>query len=242
MKLGIIADVHADLPSLIAAMELLHKRGAERIVCAGDLVEKGPDGDAVVDTIKAKGIPTVRGNHDSHVRSNQKWLRLDMPRTTFRDTQATTLRLLKDETLDYVEALPTSLVFTLADTHFVVAHGVPSNDLEYLYPTARRSMFEAVVRKARDLDPCVQVLILGHTHAPMVARVLDTWILNPGSVAGLHTSGSNTCGLFTLPECKFEVFDIVTGMRIVPPFLQWPTTPPSVASKQPPSRSSVGDL
>jgi putative phosphoesterase len=242
MKLGIIADVHADLLSLIAALELLHKRGAEQIVCAGDLVEKGPDGDAVVATVKAKGIPTVRGNHDTQARSNQQWVRLDMPRSAFRNSQASSLRLLKDETLDYVEALPTSLVFTMADAHVVVAHGVPFNDLEYLYPTARRSMFETVVRKARDLDPRVHVLILGHTHAPMVARVLDTWILNPGSVAGLHTSGSNTCGLLSLPECKFEVFDIVTGMRIVPPFLHWPANPPSVPPKQPPSHPIISDL
>jgi predicted phosphodiesterase len=173
------------------------------------------DGDAVVATIKAHGIPSVRGNHDHQSRHNQRWMRQHLA-----PTAAVCARLLKPETLEYVTELPATLNVVVADVHIVVAHGIPSNDVQYLYPTSRRSAFESAMRKAQEVDPNVDVLILGHTHLPMMVRVLDRWIFNPGSVAGLHTSGSNTCATLTLPDCKFEVFDLVTGMRIVPPLIQ----------------------
>ena len=48
MRLGLISDIHADLGALDAALGALVERRVDRIVCAGDVVEKGPDGDAVV--------------------------------------------------------------------------------------------------------------------------------------------------------------------------------------------------
>jgi hypothetical protein len=39
-------------------------------------------------------------------------------------------------------------------------------------------------------------------------------------VCGIHTQGTSSCGLLTLPELRFEVFDIITGMRIVPPIIE----------------------
>jgi putative phosphoesterase len=216
MKLGIISDVHADLLSLIAALELLRKLGATQIVCAGDLAEKGTDGDAVVETIKNKQIPTVRGNHDKDVISNQAWLIKN-----YGSDPRLAGRLLMQTTLDYLAVLPPTLTLTLEGVSIVVAHGIPSNDLVYLYPTSRRGAFENAIYEAQDIDPAVKVLIVGHTHLPLIVHTLDTSVFNAGSVARLHTSGSGTCGLLTLPEIKFEVFDLVTGLRIVPPRLTW---------------------
>ena len=216
MKIGIIADIHADLLSLIAALELLHKKGVEHILCAGDLVDKGADGDAVVETIKTKGIPSVIGNHDRVMRPHQVWLKQNLGFDPHIKA-----RLLTQATLDYIDALPPHFKVVLDEVHIVVAHGIPSDDTVYLHGTGPRRMFENALDEARHIDPDVKVLIVGHTHAPLIVRLEDCWILNSGSVAGQHTDGSTTCAVLNLPDCKFEVYDLVTGMRIVPPLIQW---------------------
>ncbi len=55
MKLGLIADVHADLDALQMALSRLKQAGVDSTICAGDLVEKGMDGDAVIDFLQSYG-------------------------------------------------------------------------------------------------------------------------------------------------------------------------------------------
>jgi putative phosphoesterase len=187
------------------------------IICAGDLVERGPDGEAVVQTIRSRKIPSVRGNHDLAVIANQRWLR----EAFFAGDPRVTSRLLTEESLEYLHLLPPTLNLVLGEadvdknTRIVVAHGIPSSDAVYIYPHSSRRAFENAINDARDIDPLVEVLILGHTHQPMIARIGDVYVLNPGSVCGVHTQGTSSCGLLTLPERRFEVFDIITGMRIL---------------------------
>src|SRR6185437_4001235 len=64
MKLGLISDVHGDPVALELAWSHLTVLGADRIVCAGDLVGYGPFPDRVVKIVVERGIASVRGNHD----------------------------------------------------------------------------------------------------------------------------------------------------------------------------------
>src|SRR5215218_5386688 len=64
MRLGVIADVHANLPALRRALSALREAGAERIVCLGDLVGYGAEPDACVEEVLAAGATCVAGNHD----------------------------------------------------------------------------------------------------------------------------------------------------------------------------------
>ena len=64
MKIGLISDIHAQLARLDCAIDILQSQGVDMILCAGDLVNRGHEGDTVVERIRAVKIPTVRGNHD----------------------------------------------------------------------------------------------------------------------------------------------------------------------------------
>ena len=63
-RTAIISDVHGNHPGLLAALADIERQGCDRILCLGDLVEGGPDNEAVIDTIRSRGIASVRGNHD----------------------------------------------------------------------------------------------------------------------------------------------------------------------------------
>ena len=64
VKLGLISDVHGDMTALELAWAHLTVLGADRIVCAGDLVGYGPYPDRAVVFLQAHKIASVRGNHD----------------------------------------------------------------------------------------------------------------------------------------------------------------------------------
>ncbi len=182
MRLGVIADIHADLAALRLALAFLDDQQADSIVCAGDIMQKGPDDRAVVELLKERGIPCIAGNHDRAARSK---LALD------------------DEVSNYLRELPPTLTFTLEDKRILVTHAAPWSDLVYVFPTAEKHVFK---RFAYEVN--ADIVLLGHTHVPMAAHVRQVWIYNPGSVCGAHTSGSRTCGILSLPDCSFEVFDI----------------------------------
>ena len=65
MNVGILSDVHGDYAALEIALNRLDTyHQVDQILCAGDLVGRGPQPDKVVQLIREREIPTVRGNHD----------------------------------------------------------------------------------------------------------------------------------------------------------------------------------
>ncbi|WP_050423577.1 metallophosphoesterase family protein [Bradyrhizobium tropiciagri] len=72
MRLALFADIHANRQAFAACLEAARTRGAERLICLGDIVGYGADPEWAVDTVMdlvAKGAIAVRGNHDNAIGS-----------------------------------------------------------------------------------------------------------------------------------------------------------------------------
>ncbi|MHC2461448.1 metallophosphoesterase family protein [Bradyrhizobium embrapense] len=70
MRLALFADIHANRQAFAACLDAARARGAERLICLGDLVGYGADPEWAVDTVMdlvAKGAIAVRGNHDNAI-------------------------------------------------------------------------------------------------------------------------------------------------------------------------------
>jgi putative phosphoesterase len=211
MKIGLIADIHADLKALKVALDILQGQQVEQVVCCGDLVDKGPDGDAVVQMIRERAVPSVMGNHDYLAPADQRWLR--------ENYASTYPMLLTEETLAYLNQLPATLAFSWEGKSVLVAHGTPTSWDEYLFSYSPRLLFEQVFTSSE-----AEVVILGHTHEPMMALVNDRWIFNPGSVCGIRAEGSATCATLSLPAMTYRVFDVRTGRRVQPAYVHYEAT------------------
>jgi diadenosine tetraphosphatase ApaH/serine/threonine PP2A family protein phosphatase len=75
LRLAIFADIHANRPAFAACLEAARARGAERIVCLGDIVGYGADPEWAVDTVMelaAAGTPVVLGNHDNAIATSSE--------------------------------------------------------------------------------------------------------------------------------------------------------------------------
>ncbi len=101
---------------------------------------------------------------------------------------------LRDETLEYLVGLPVSLDFELGGHKIAVYHGSPAADTEFVTPY---KIIPPSVDRFWDQSGA-ELLILGHSHIPMVERTPHGTIVNPGSILG--TAGVQTSYSFAIVE------------------------------------------
>ncbi len=143
--------------------------------------------------IRDRAIPCVRGNHD-------RWA---VERRRLIGPRGWKPAVLKDETWAYLEMMPVSLSRNRADRVVTVHHGSPVSDTEFVSPY--KPLPESVERFWGDSE--AELLVLGHTHLPMVERLEhNRVILNPGSVHGV--SGVQTSYSFAVVDLEPDVLAV----------------------------------
>ena len=102
MKYAIISDIHANPPALERVLADAERCGAEKVVCAGDVVGYGPDPVGTIRILRERGIPTVMGNHDAAVSG---WHNTDGMVDTAREGTERHRRQLGVDDLDWLRSL-----------------------------------------------------------------------------------------------------------------------------------------
>ena len=82
---------------------------------------------------------------------------------------------LSEEKIDELAALPSRLDAEIAGLGFTLCHGAPDDRDRYVYPTAGDAELAAC-------EVAGHIVLMGHTHYPMVSLRRDCTLLNPGSV------------------------------------------------------------
>ena len=170
MLVGIISDIHSNLPALQAVLSALKRRGVSRIMCAGDLVGYYTFPNEVLGLVDRAGVHSIAGNHEraivSRDYSNLNELASKAARwTAGRLTQAS---------LEWLHSLQSRDRLEVGGRLFLVVHGSPRDDDEYVYPST------ADTWPFGDLD--VDILVMGHTHVQWQGRFGGLLAINPGSV------------------------------------------------------------
>lgn len=198
MRLGLISDIHADHGALLRALDVLQERGVEKVVCLGDIVEKGPHGDQVIEVLREQLVVCVRGNHDDNAVRR------------FHEGDADDGDpVLSAESVAFLESLPIERAYRWGGVRVLLAHTAPGCPEEHVLPG---EIPKKVKRALRAIE--TDVLLLGHTHRPMKIRHGPVWLLNPGSVAGTRTRDSFTCAVLELPSLAMEVLSLRDGEPI----------------------------
>jgi len=64
VKIGVITDVHGNLPALTAVLDKFDSLGISQIVHTGDVVDIGPNSRECLQLLVSRGAKLVLGNHD----------------------------------------------------------------------------------------------------------------------------------------------------------------------------------
>ena len=180
MRVGILSDVHANLAGLEAALAAMGD--VDRLLFGGDLLGYYFDGPAVVRRLRELGAECILGNHDVCLLAH---LGLREPPTApvpapaaYRARYGPGLERaaaeLSPDDLTWLAALPTSRRLRLGGAEVLLVHGSPWHPVdEYIYPDHRA--FGRFGRVDADL------VVMGHTHHPLLRREGAVTLLNPGS-------------------------------------------------------------
>lgn len=183
MKIALLGDIHANASALEAVLYAAVTHGVQKLLITGDLVGYYFEPAEVLNLLKDWDKIVVRGNHEDmlkEARSNAMVLK-DIEHKYGTGIKVA-LENLDSEQLDTLCNLPHPINLEIDGLHILLCHGAPwSNDF-YIYPDATEAILERCAENQFD------VVVMGHTHYPMLKRIGKTQLVNPGSV-GQQRSG-----------------------------------------------------
>lgn len=212
MKLGIISDIHSDLPSLKNALHAVEKLHCDMLICLGDIVGYshhyqdhlgGRDPDECVRLVRENCDDVIAGNHDLFIARRipeyfhelkypADWYGLGMDKR--KKISGDSVWLYDDElpcdyssaTIEYLSSLPETMMIDVGSVY--VSH--------YLFPDLTGSTRAAPNNKAgfiphiRHLEKKKARLgLVGHAHPEGFAEVSD-------KVSGVYGYRKNTVSHF----------------------------------------------
>ncbi len=160
---AVIADIHGNVPALDAILADLERVQPDRVVVAGDLVNRGPQSRAALERIAPYGFPTISGNHDTWLVSLAQGVNLP---DDWETPWWTPVRLATAELTPawqaWLAALPFSLRLELPGADPVrIVHGSPRHSREGM----GRMLGDAILAEA--LAEAPEPTVIGaHIHYP----------------------------------------------------------------------------
>ncbi|MYI99203.1 MAG: metallophosphoesterase family protein [Gemmatimonadetes bacterium] len=184
MKIAVFADVHSNLDALETVLDHIDRWRPDRVLCAGDIINRGPKPrectERVVTRALAEDWGMIYGNHERYVL---KYGRGNLPDRgpefeIIRHAKWTYDQLAGTDCLvERLEALPFQWSMTdEAGNEFRMVHASMLGDRKGIFPDDT----EASLREK--IAPAPKVLVVGHTHRPLIRTVDDALVVNVGAV------------------------------------------------------------
>lgn len=165
MKLGLVSDVHANLPALEAVLDDMPE-SVDEVVCLGDVVGYNPFPAECVDLVREECGYVLQGNHDREVRNPERYSSNRQAEAGLRYAE----KELSGDQVEYLLELPEQVEVE----GILAVHSHPENLDEYVFPDDFPEM--------RPYLDGYDGLFLGHTHVQHEEVVDDRLVLNPGSI------------------------------------------------------------
>jgi putative phosphoesterase len=187
MRIVIISDIHGNFDALPALQETY-----DELWVLGDLVNYGPEPAPVIEFVKSKAAVIARGNHDHSIGFNEDPQCSPPFREMAEATRRYTDSVLKSGHKHFLRNLPLFLETRRGETRFYLCHAIPSDPL-FGYCEAESPQWIKEVA-----DVAADVVLVGHTHVPVMRTIGSCVVVNPGSLGQPKTGG---------PEARYAVWE-----------------------------------
>jgi putative phosphoesterase len=188
MKIGLVSDVHGNVAALETALDLMN--GADKFFCLGDAIDQFRFSNEVVRVLRDRCTHVIQGNHEEtffgaggeRARSHA-WIDKDL--------------------MAWLEQRPSEQQIVLQGRNIHLVHSTPWLPRgDYVSPQS--------LEFSRFGETDAHILIYGHTHVPVVARVNGTLVVNPGSTGqGSFVDGERRMGCAVL-DLNSEEVDLIS--------------------------------
>jgi putative phosphoesterase len=194
VRYAIISDVHSNIHALKKVLQDIDRKGADVIICAGDLVGYGPFPNEVISELQGRGAICIAGNHD------RACMNLDTFNMNPLAASAIfwTAKHISEGSMSFLRKLRPQTTLNLGGTAAAMFHGSPRRDDEYVFEEDANLELLQLAK--------AQIVISGHTHVPYVKRLPEGVLVNPGSV-GQPRDGDSRASylLYEEHEEEFEL-------------------------------------
>lgn len=187
MRIGIVSDLHCNIAGLEKAVALMGP--VDRLLCLGDSIYEYRFSNEVAAFLRERGATTILGNHEEVFfgAGGERARRADW---------------IDPDLMAWLGGQPRSRLIECAGKRILMVHSTAWEPHgAYVYPHSRD--FARFGRAAAD------IVLYGHTHMQVAARVGNILVVNPGSAGDArdHANGR---------RLSFAVLDAVTeGVEIV---------------------------
>ncbi len=177
MKIAVISDIHGNNIAFEAVLEEVSQAGIEHLFVLGDFVGYYYNPEKVLAQLAHFKTTMVRGNHETmmeaaqHDESSAKKIQ-----ARYGSGVSLALKKLSAEQIKQLLALPETARVTMDGVAFLLCHGSPWDNNEYIYPDASEDVLRRCASQGADF------VLMGHTHRPFVYTHGGTVVLNSGSV------------------------------------------------------------
>jgi putative phosphoesterase len=196
MKMAFISDIHGNYEALKAVLSAIDMLGITNIYCAGDIVGYYSQINECCETLRARGIPSVMGNHDWYLAGDGFCLRSK----SVNDCLAYQRTIITAENLAWLKSLPVQL--QAGEVRMV--HGGWGDPIdEYLKPSAE--YFERINGN---------IFVSGHTHVQTLQIFGAKTYCNPGSV-GQPRDGDPRAAFAVYNDGQFSLHRVTYDMQPV---------------------------
>jgi putative phosphoesterase len=179
VRIGLIGDIHANLPALKATLRTLNENGVRLTVNCGDFVGYNAFPEEVIRLCRQNRVLSVIGNYDQKVlkftKRADKWKKSKHPEKWFSFKWSR--ENLSNESLLYLSCLPKKLEIKVLGRHILIVHGSPVSMQEHLFSTTPEDRFQDFTELTQ-----ADVVVFGHSHEPFAKQVGGTLFINTGSV------------------------------------------------------------
>lgn len=190
-RIAAFGGIYSNYVALERAIADAGERGAEAILCLGDLGAFGPWPDRVFPLLRDAGIPVVRGNYDDSIARG-----LDDCQCGYTDPRDNhyarlsyeyTLANTSPENRAWMGTLPSEIRFELGGHRVLACHGSPRWVNEFLWESQTPTHF---LKKLADEERC-DVILGTHTGIHWSRRLSPSqWYVNAGALGRPANDGS----------------------------------------------------
>jgi phosphoesterase, MJ0936 family len=187
MKIAVLADIHGNLPALAAVAADIAAWNPDAVVVGGDIVNRGPSSAACLRFVQERcadsGWRLIRGNHEDYVISvvHDPTDRPGIEGAIRRNVRWTADQL--GAAAAELERLP----------EIISLHDPAGGEVRIVHASMRHNRDNVLATTPDDelreqIAPPCPLIVVGHTHRPLIRRIDSTLVVNVGSV-GLPFDG-----------------------------------------------------